>query len=330
MSYQQVRRRRRRRILVALVVLIVIVAVAYAVTRVQSEKQMRREYLDQALAFATSEADLAQQLADMVLRLEQIGRPAMVSTLDDLQEGTAAVARDLEGLDEPPGPLGEGDSYLAIAAVRWRDGISSVRLGLIGLSETAMDADSLDLLQQGLMDLGVGDSAFAQFLEGLDEEELTSLGLEFPAVAFIPAGGESLFDAEGLAQRLILTPGLTVLENLAVADLHLDPEPIGEQGGLPIVPVSDSLDVDVTVANRGTVRAVAVTVVLELLTQDATVERFEAEIAVLEPGALTTVTFIGLPAEPGKLYEIVVTLVGEDDDPSDDRISFIFRRNTDA
>jgi hypothetical protein len=315
---------------VALVVLIAIVAVAYAVTRLQSEKQMRREYLDQALTFAASEADLAERLADMVLRLEQIGRPAMVSTLDDLQEGTAAVARELEGLEEPPGELGEGDSFLAIAAVRWRDGISHVRLGLIGLSETAMDEDSLALVQQGIMDLGVGDSAFAQFLEGLDPEELTSLGLEFPAVAFVPPGGESLFDAENLAERLILSPGLTVAENLAVADLHLDPEPIGEQVGVPVVPVSESLDADVTVANRGTVRAVAITVILDLVSFDATKVTFEAEIAVLEPGALTTVSFPGLPAEPGGLYEIVVSLGSEDDDPTDDTISFTFIRNTNA
>jgi hypothetical protein len=330
MSYQQVRRRRRRRILVGLVVLIVVVAVVYAVTRVQSDKQMRREYLDQALAFATSEADLAEQLADMVLRLEQIGRPAMVSTLDELQQGTAEVARGVEGWEAPPGDLGAGDGYLAIAAVRWRDGISRVRQGLIGLSETAMDVASLDLLQQGLMDLGVGDSAFAEFRGGLDEEELTSLGFDFPLVAFVPPGGESFYDAEKLAGRLILTPGLTVLEDLAVADLRLDPAPIGEQLSLPVVPVSDSLDADVTVANRGTVRAVAIKVILELVSQDATIDRYEEEIAVLEPGALTTISFLGLVAEPGKLYEIVVTLDGEDDDPSNDVVSFTFLRNTDA
>jgi len=52
MSYQEVRRRRRRRVLAALVGLVVILAVAYAVTRLQSEEQVSREYLDQALAFA--------------------------------------------------------------------------------------------------------------------------------------------------------------------------------------------------------------------------------------------------------------------------------------
>ncbi|MBN2114151.1 MAG: hypothetical protein JW785_08500 [Acidimicrobiia bacterium] len=322
------RRRRRRHILVGLVVLVVIVAVAYAVTRVQSEQQQRREYLDRALEFAETEADLADQLADMVLRLEQIGRPVMASTLDDLQQGTAAAARDLETVESPPGDLAEADRYLAIAAVRWRDGISRVRLGLIGLSEAAMDQEARDLLQQGLTDLRVGDTAFVGFLEGLGEDDLTTVGREFPAVEFVPGGAESLYEADGLAERLILAPGLTVLENLAVADLRLDPAPVGEQVGLPVVPVSESLNADVTVANRGTVRAVGVTVILELVTQEATVERFEREVAVLEPGALTTVSFTGLPAEPGGLYEILVSLGAEDDNPADDRISFTFIRNT--
>ena len=97
-----------------------------------------------------------------------------------------------------------------------------------------------------------------------------------------------------------------------------------------MIPVSESLDADVTVANRGTVRAVAITVTLELISQDATIETFDQEISVLEPGAAATLSFTGLPAEPGKLYEIVVSIGAGDDDPSNDRISFTFLRNTDV
>lgn len=327
MSYQQVRRRRRRRILVALVVLIVIAAMAYAVSRVASEQQLRREYLDRALEFAEAEADLAERLADMALRLEQIGRPGMVAALDTMQQGTAALARDLEGVGAPPGELSEAERYLEIAAGRWRDGMARVRLGLIGLSEAAMDEEARDLLTQGLTDLRVGDSAFAGFLAALSEEDRDSLGREFPRVAFVPSGSESLFDAEELARRLVLTPGLAVLNNVAVSDLRLDPGPVGEQVGLPVVPASPTLDAEVTVANRGTVRAVAVVVVLELITQEGTKARFEQQVAVLEPGALSTVVFADLPAETGGLYEIVISLGSEDDAPADDTLSFTFIRN---
>ena len=192
-----------------------------------------------------------------------------------------------------------------------------------------MDEDSLALLEEGLTDLRVGDDSFAGFLEGLGEDYAETLGREFPVVAFVPPGGESLFNADELSRRLVLTPGLTVLENVAVADLRLDPEPVGEQVGLPVVPFSDTLNAEVTVANRGTVRAVGVLVILELVSRDAPLVHLEETVGVLEPGALTTVSFPDLAAAPGGLYEIVVTLGVSDDDPSDDRISFTFIRNAD-
>jgi hypothetical protein len=330
MSYQQVRRRRRRRVLVGLVGLVVILAVAYAVTRVQSERQVRREYLDQALQFADSQADLADRFADLVERLEEIGRPGMVAILDEIQEGTATLARELEAVGAPPGGLGSGDLYLEIAAGRWRDGITHLRQGLLALSAEALDERGMALLWQGLIDLRVGDSAFAGFLGILEDVDTSDLGRDFPVVAFVPGTAEARYDADDLARRLLLTPGLAVLENLSVADLRLDPAPVGEQVGLPVVPISDSLDVEVTVANRGTVRGVAVPVILELLSQDGSIFRDEESIALLEPGALTTVQFPGLPVEPGKLYEIIVSLGGGDDDPSDDSVSFTFIRNAEG
>ena len=77
-------------------------------------------------------------------------------------------------------------------------------------------------------------------------------------------------------------------------------------------------------------RAVAVRVILELISYPATIETFEQEIAVLEPGAAATLSFTGLSAAPGNLYEVLVSLGGEDDNPSNDKISFTFLRNTDA
>jgi hypothetical protein len=326
MSYQEVRRRRRRRLLVMLAVVAVIAGAIVLVTRLQSQEQVRREYLDHALAFADGEADLAERLSDMVLRLEQIGRPGMVSVLEDLQAETATLARDLEELGEPPAELQESDRYLVIAAERWRDGIAAVRAGLIGLTEDPTDEDSRDRVSAGLVDLMVGDSAFTGFLEGLEEGDTEVLGREFPAVAFVPAGGESLFDADALATRLS-TPGLEVAENVGVAELRLDPEAVGESVGLPVVPAADSLDAEVVVANNGTVRAANILVTLELVSRDAPVVSFEETVGVLEPGALTTVVFLDLPAPPGGLYEIVVTVSPEDEDPSDNVYRFTFIRN---
>lgn len=330
MSYQEVRRRRRRRVLAALVGLVVILAVAYAATRWQSERQVSREYLDAALAFADGEADLAGRLADLLDRLEQIGRPGMVTILDELQEESAALASDLEGAGSPPGELGSGDLYLHIAAVRWQDGIVNLRRGLLALSQAAVGEEGKEWLHRGLMDLRVGDTAFTGFFEMLEDVDTSDLGREFPAVAFVAVEDETLYDADDLARRLVMTPGLEATENLAVADLRLDPAPVGEQVGLPVVPLSESLGVEVTVVNRGTARAAPVEVALDLLSQDGTIFQDRQFIEALDPGAAATVGFADLPVEPGKLYEIIVSLVGGDDDPSDDQISFTFIRNAGA
>lgn len=328
MSYHEVRRRRRRRVLAAITGLVVILAVAYGVTRWQSERQVSREYLDRALRFADGEADMADRLADMIGRLEQIGRPGMVTILDEVLEETGALAAGLGGGGKPPGELASGDLYLRIAGERWENGVAYLRRGLLALSASSTDENGRQWLHQGLMDLRVGDSAYTGFLEILQGVDTSDLGRDFPEVAFVAAAYEELYDADGLAARLVMTPGLEATENLAVADLHLDPAPVGEQMGLPVVPVSESLSVEVTVANRGTARVASAQVALDLISQDGSIHQDTQRLGALDPGAATTVGFSDLPVEAGKLYEIIVSLVGEDDNPADDQVSFTFIRNT--
>jgi hypothetical protein len=330
MSYHEVRRRRRRRVLAAVVGLAVILVAAYGVTRWQSERQVSREYLDRALQFADGEADMAVRLADLVDRLEQIGRPGMVTILDEVLEETGLLAADLKEAGEPPGELASGDLYLHIAAERWEDGVDYLRRGLLALSASATDEKGREWLQRGLLGLRVGDTAYAGFLEILDGVDTFDLGRDFPEVAFIVPTAETLYDADRLADRLVMTPGLEATQNLAVADLHLDPAPVGEQMGLPVVPLSESLAVEVTVSNRGTTQVASAMVTLDLISQDGSVHQDSRGLGALEPGMATSVGFADLPVEPGKLYEIVVSLVGEDDNPLDDQVSFTFIRNAGA
>jgi hypothetical protein len=201
-----------------------------------------------------------------------------------------------------------------------------VRRGLLALTQSAADESGEEWLRRGLLDLQVGDRAFAGFLEVLEDVDTSELGREFPVVAFVVAD-DMAYDAADLARRLAMTPGLEAVLNLAVADLRLDPAPVGQQVGLPVVPLSDFLSVEVTVANHGTALVASGEVALDLLSQDGTIHQDRVSFGALEPGSLTTVGFADLPVEPGKLYEIIVSLVGGDDDPSDDQVTFTFIRN---
>ena len=327
MIHHQVRRRRRRRFIVLAVLLVVILAVVFAVTRVQSDRRIRREYLNRALEVAASEQNVAGRLGDLVNGLESMNRPAMVGILDELREETGALVDDLAAAGIVPGELRSGQLYLGIAVARWQEGLAATRTALITLSETPADEAGLVMLSQGLIDLRVGDSAYAGFLGVIQGDSSIDLAQPFPDFHFVPVSAEQQYQAEDLARRVSLIPGLAAVENLAVVDVRLDPGPVGEEMGIPVVPVSDRLNADVTIANHGTVDFAGGVVLLELVSQDGTKYEDQKVISTLEPGGLTSVQYTDLPVQPGKLYEIIATIQVEDDNPSDNTFSFTFIRD---
>jgi hypothetical protein len=210
----------------------------------------------------------------------------------------------------------------------WEEGLATTRQGMVALSDSPLDTSGLDMLAQGLIDLSVGDAAYRDFRDlafGTEEEA----GRDFPDVEFIPLDQQLVFDATDIARRMFLSPELGVRENLSVADLKLEPSPVGEQAGIPVVPLSGQVDVTATISNQGTVAARFIVLRLDLVTLEAQQYEDDKGIEVLEPGDKASVTFENLPVEAGVLYEVTVTVVGEDEDPSDDVERFTFIMNTD-
>jgi hypothetical protein len=176
----------------------------------------------------------------------------------------------------------------------------------------------------------VGDAAYQEFGAAVRvAAEASALAEPFPTFEFIPRESAEEFDTESIVRRMLLAPGLAVRLNVAIADISLDPAPTGERNGIPVVPVSETLDAQATVSNRGTVVVNTIVVTLTLVSNEG--DTFEATqgIETLGPGELTTVTFEALPVQGGRLYEIAFSLAGPDDDPTDDRLTFQFLRNAD-
>jgi len=331
MTFSQIRRRRRRRsVLVVLVVVALLLGAVYAITRAQSDEQLRREYLDLAITVADGEEDAAIRFSEMVVRLDELSRPAVVGLLEEVEEQVLDLSRTLESADPPGDRLKRAHTAFAIAAQKWKDGIIGARSGIETLSETPLDPDGMGALEQGLINLRVGDAAYQDFLDLTIELDVADLGREFPPIAFVPVEFELLFEATDIARRIFLTPDLGVLRNLAVADIKLEPGPLGDSDGIPVVPLSDRLDAIVTISNRGTIEENDVVVTLDLISSDGAQTTFDQEIELIEANSLTSLTFTDLPVAPGTLYELVATLPGGDDDSSDDMSSLVFIRNDES
>jgi hypothetical protein len=331
MTYSAYGRRRRRRTIVAVVVVIAaVLALVVAVGRATSSRQLAREYLDTAVELLEIEIDASDRLATLISDLEQYERPRLVELLDEIDEEARQVVRDLESANPPTeGDLGTAHGFLTVAVLSWRDGVVAIRDALLALSEDPLTADAVEVLEGAMADLAVGDTAYQGFVAAAERSGDTEvLADPLPGVRFIPLDADA-YDGDAIARRMLITPGLGVVENLAIADLKLDPAPVGEREGIPLVPLSESLNVEATVANRGTVSVGTVLVALNLVSNDGELFESQQGIESLEPGELSTLVFTGLPVQPGGLYEVSVALANPDDDASDDLVSFVFIRNAD-
>ncbi len=312
-----------------LVAALVVLVIAYAFTRIQSDRQLRRQYLDSAMELADAAADVADQLDGLMGSLEQLQRPLLVEALDELEVEATRIATELDQLEIPgSGGVRMAHAYLDVAMSSWRDGVGQTGRGMVDLTESPLDDGALELVTEGITALRVGDEAYAYFLTALEDVDTSDLARAFPEVAFITPENEAFFDAEDLGQRLFLTPSLGLVENVSVSDLRLDPGPIGEEEGVSVIPVSNRLDAEAIIGNNGTVERLGIVVQLTLISAEGEMYQVEQTIPLLRAGQLTTVVFTNLPADAGTIYEVTVELTGTDSNPVDDSMTFLFMRDT--
>lgn len=307
----------------------IVVAIAFGVTRAAGEAELTRAYLDLAFDVITTEDQVAEDFTAMIVDIEDFNRATMIELLQDLESDTAAQVDALDTAD-PPESLVQAHLFLRIATTTWRSALSDARNGLVALADDPLDADGLEQLQRGLIDLRVGDTAYAGFLSELADVDTTLQGGRPPAVVFVPSANEHLFVPQELARRLFLAPSLGPVQNVAIADLRLDPASVGQQEGLPVLALVGEQRAEVTVSNRGNISAAAIPVQLSLISNEGTLWEARQTIDLLEGGSLTTIVFSEIPIEAGVTYEIVATSLFDDDQDEDDTFSMRFVVNAEG
>jgi hypothetical protein len=322
------RRARRRRTTIVTITVLTLVAVAFGVTQAEGEREATRAYLDVVFAVARDEAAMAAGFTSMISTIDEYSRAAMVQTLDELEEiGATSLDRILDA--DPPAALVAANQSLRIAVSRWRSGLSEVRAGLVALSVNPIDEEGLATLGRGLIELRVGDSAYLGFLSEMSGIDTDMHGGALPSVAFVPVAEAHLFDPRDLARRMLLAPGLGVVVDLAVADLRLDPPPLGMQGGLPVVPAASTYLAEATISNRGNIDQADIQVDLRLVSGEGLLHEEAMLIPGLKAGQMTTVAFSPLPLTPGSTYELTIRVPEGDSEPENDRRTITFIVNPD-
>ncbi|WKZ81931.1 MAG: hypothetical protein QY307_07475 [Acidimicrobiia bacterium] len=330
MSYSPaVRKKRRRRLLATLALVGSFLGIAYGVTRAQSDQELGRAYLDRAFAVATTASDVSERLTELVTDVESLNRATLLERLESMEADVEEMVALLDDA-EPPGSMLEASLFLRIAATSWRSGISDARQGILALSSNPLDEQGVQSLTRGLTDLRVGDRAYSGFRGALGDVDTTLQGGPLPSVAFVPTADDSLFDPRDLARRMFVAGTITPVNDLAVADLKLEPGAVGESGGLPVLAVTADQKAEVTVTNRGNVPATGIVVRLSLLSNQGGLYQAEQEVPSLDPGTGVSLVYSDLPVVKGDTYQLTVSLPAGDDEEDNDLVTFRFLVNPDG
>jgi hypothetical protein len=320
-----------------LLVLVSIVAVVVvAAGSLRSDTRVLVAYLEEARSSALEHGDQSIDFKEQVIAgLQALDRDRLTTLINQMVEAAAGVTTRLSEIEVPPAAA-RADAALTLATASWEVGLMGFEGALLAVVDDPENAVAIGGLADVLVDLEVGDRAYARFVEEADQlrsETDVEIG-EFPDVGYLSVALSSLTYAERLAGAASGSEGLALRRDLAIATVRLDPEETGGvTDGAPIIPNTDTLLIQVVVVNQGNRDEQDVTV--SLLMQDAAgtaLEDRSEELATLEAGASVTVEFADLAVTAGARLTatISVSFVDGESDTDNNRREVPFYVNEPA
>ena len=305
-------RRRRRGALLALVLMSIVAVVLIAAGSLRSDTRALVAYLGEARSVALEHGDRSVDFADQVISdLPSLDRDRLMTLMAQMVETAGAVTTRLDSIETPPAAA-EAAAALSLAATSWETGLSEFEGALLEVVDDPDRAVAMSKLADVLVDLEVGDRAYARFVEKADElrgETDVEIG-EFPTVAYLPAALSSLTYAERLAGVASRSGGLALSRDLAIVAVRLDPEETGGvTDGAPIIPNTETLLIQVVVVNQGNRDETDVTVSLLLQNSEGTtLEDRSEDLTELEAGGSVTIEFADLAVTAGEKLVATITI----------------------
>ncbi len=310
--YPHFNRRRRRRAFVALLVVSILAAILIAAGSLRSETRLLVAYFDQARIAAAEHAELAADFRQQIIEgIGDLDRNRLMTLMAQMVETSDRMAAEVEGT-EVPAAAARPAASLTLALASWKDGLGAFEEQLLAVVDDPGSLVAIGDLASVLVDLEVGDRAYERFVaevEAVRDEADVEIG-RFPAVGYLSAALAPLTYAERLSDRAAGAEGLALRRDLAIAAVRLEPEETGgEAGGVPILPFTETVLVQVVVANDGNRDETDLTVslVLEGGAGNLLLERSE-EIVDLAAGLSSTVEFADIPVAPGETHTVIISV----------------------
>ena len=331
-AYQPARRNRRRRwLLIVLTLVAVVAAIAFLVSR-QTEQRGTVEFY----AAAESSSMLHASASDSLnATLERIGplmtRQELTRSLSDV---TAEAAEADALLDlEVPSTIGRQYGSISAASGSWVAGTADVERVITAIMDGELTTGAEVELQAALDRLRVGDVGFEQFVAiAVANSETTDVTIpRFSFVQYIHTEDPGLYDAQNLVLKIQSAYNLAPRHNVGVVGMTL-PEPIGERGGIPLVPFSETIGLQAIVTNEGNEAETDIEIDVLVVSVDTGESISETRtVDAIEGGAATTVTFAELDLVPGGLYQATLTVrIPVDNDLDNNTWTLTFIRNEES
>ena len=327
-AYRSDRRFRRRRWLLIVVSLVSIVAVvAFLVSR-QTEQRGTVEFFATADESSDLHTSASAELESALASIGVIDRQDLTRRLQSVTD-TAAEADGLLGTDVPSA-IGASYGTMTTASASWTEGASDVNATIIAIMDGVLVEGAQNQLQAALDQLRVGDTAYTLFLVSLPEAPDDVDVPSFSSVRYINPDAQDplLYDAQTLVLRITSSYVLSPHRDVAVSGTTI-PEPVGESGGIPVVPFSATIDIQAVVSNVGNEDEPSIAVSLEIFDIDTGAVVTDSQtVTDLAAESSTTVVFSNVAVASGGLYQVKVTAtIDEDIDPDNDgwEMTFIWR-----
>ena len=322
------RRPRRRATVAILVSLALVLGVIALAVRYRTERRDSVDYLAIAKEISDDHLVLSSGLADLFKTLGDLERPDILGRVADIAAESTAMMGWLDGVTVTV-EVGEVNGFFIVATSSWHNALAGLEEAIVEILDGEGDGRVGDLmLTSAFADLRVGDRAYAGFRNSLARVDPDLVTWEYPDFGYVAGDRKILFDATVIADHLRTTLRFEENRDISVR-ATTDPEPLGSDNGVRVVPDSETFSVQVVVTNEGNVTAKLITVGLKLFEAggDAPDERSEI-VPVLDPGEATSVLFADFVLSPGVAYELRVTADIDDDDvPDNNRWDLIFIRN---